>query len=51
MNFKPVFGDNVPNEDKKINDKAYKDIMKDTENFNSKVSKKRRTNYDGGRSK
>lgn len=49
--FKPVFGDNVPNEDKKINDKAYKDIMKDTENFNSKVSKKERTNYDGGRSK
>ena len=24
--------------------------MKDTENFNSKVSKKERTNYDGGRS-
>lgn len=46
--FKPVFGGNVPSEDKKINDKAYKDIMKDTEKYNSKVTKKNKSKYDGG---
>lgn len=49
--FKPVFGSNVQSDDKKINDKAYKEIMKDTEKYNSKTSVNKSKKYDGGLSK
>lgn len=49
--FSPVYGDGVPSENKKINDKAYADMKKETEKLSGGLVKKKNDKLDGGRSK
>ena len=40
--FKPVFGKNVPSDNKKINTQAYKDISKETDAYNGGITKEKK---------